>query len=307
MPKKKELKRSLKSSKFRRFLNILLILCIGASVAAIAYVLTVQEEKPVAVETHKAEPAREKIVKIMPGFEKEVVPPTDKITPPRKRIAIVIDDIGYDLRPVRNLMEIDADITFAVLPFLAYSRQSAEMLNKKNCEILLHLPMEPVSYPAEKPGEGALFTDMNDMEILHQLGKNIEAVPYIAGVNNHMGSKFMQDRGKLAVVFAQLKSQDLFFIDSRTVPDSEAVAVAREIGLSIAERKMFIDNKRDYDEIYKNLMSVALNPEDNSPVILIGHPYPETIRAIRDAAGQLRKEGIVIVPVSQIVKSKTRP
>ena len=78
-------------------------------------------------------------------------------------------------------------------------------------KLLLHLPMEPLSYPKEKPGTGALFTDMNDEEIVFQLEKNLASVPYVSGVNNHMGSKFMADEEKLMPVFKQLKKEGFVF------------------------------------------------------------------------------------------------
>ena len=232
-----------------------------------------------------------------------------KITPPSplmlKRIAIIIDDIGYDMKPVRDLLRLDAAITFAVLPLLNHSRESAEMLHAAHREILLHLPMEPLSYPKEKPGNGALFTDMNEEEIVFQLEKNLASVSHIAGVNNHMGSRFMADEAKLALVFSQLKKRDLFFIDSRTTDSSKTLAAARRVQLPVASRRVFLDNERDYAKIYQILMDVADTPAGDSPLIVIGHPYPETIRAIKDALSVFRNKGVSIVPVSQLVKQKT--
>lgn len=312
----------------KQYLNGLLVFFILVSVAAIVYILSVQEQKT-GLSPHKKEPqaqasqkqirqpqqkekaATDKIAEIISGKKKDkdraVVSKIEKIPLPRKQIAVIIDDIGYDLAPVRELMQIKADITFSVLPFLPHSRAAAEILRQGKKEILLHLPMEPVTYPADKPGEGALFTDMNEKEILHQLEKNLEAVPYVAGVNNHMGSKFMTDREKLALVFGRLKKKNLYFVDSRTAAESEAAAAAKAVGLPMAERKIFIDNKRDYDEIYKNIMSVKNYENDPFPVIVIGHPYPETIRALKDASKALRDKGILIVPVSQLVKPKSPP
>jgi hypothetical protein len=216
-------------------------------------------------------------------------------------VAIIIDDIGYDLNAARELLKIDVNLTFAILPMLAHSREAAEMFHKASRETLLHLPMEPVSYPREKPGEGALFTDMNDEEIIMQLKKNIVSVPHISGVNNHMGSKFMLDEQKLALIFRELKKNKLFFVDSRTSPDSKTVSAAKSTGLKIAERQIFIDHQRDYKEIYGILVKVAKS-DDRSPKIMIGHPYPETIRALKDAAKVFKENGVSIVPVSEIIK-----
>jgi polysaccharide deacetylase 2 family uncharacterized protein YibQ len=231
-----------------------------------------------------------------------------KIMPPRlklKQVAIIIDDIGYDMTPVHELLRVDADITFAILPLLAHSREAADMLHKANRETLLHLPMEPLSYPKEKPGNGALFSDMNDEEIVFQLEKNLASVPYISGVNNHMGSKFMADEERLMLVFKQLKKKDLFFIDSRTTNNSKTTAASQKAHLTVASRKIFLDNDRDYSKIYQILMDVCNAPAGNAPLIVIGHPYPETIRAIRAANKSFREKGVSIVPVSKLVKKKS--
>ncbi|MHB8137273.1 MAG: divergent polysaccharide deacetylase family protein [Smithellaceae bacterium] len=230
-----------------------------------------------------------------------------KIVPPRlsvKQVAIIIDDIGFDMAPVRELLRIDADITFAILPLVAHSREAAEVLHGANRETLLHLPMEPLSYPKEKPGDGALFTEMNDAEIVSQLEKNMACVPYASGVNNHMGSKFMADEEKLMPVFKQLKKKGLFFIDSRTTRSSKTLPVAEKINLTVASRRVFLDNDRDYHKIYKILMEVAETSAGGAPLIVIGHPYPETIRAIRDANKIFREKGISIIPVSKLLKMK---
>ena len=201
---------------------------------------------------------------------------------PLRQVAIIIDDIGYDLKPVKELLKINADLTFAILPFILIPVKRRKCFIKL-IEKLLHLPMEPVSYPREKPGKGALFTDMNDEELVFQLEKDIAAVPYISGVNNHMGSKFMMDEEKLTLIFNKLKKKKLFFVDSRTSADTKAFVAAEKVGLPVAARKIFLDNNRDYNEIYNNLINIAKNDGDVSPMIIIGHPYPETIRAIRDA------------------------
>ena len=253
-----------------------------------------EKETPVI---HKAETVKQK--------EKIVVAKIEKIPLPYKQISIIIDDIGYDLGPVRELLKIDADITFAILPLCSHSREAAEMLHKASRETLLHLPMEPNSYPKEKPGKGALFTDMNNEELLFQLEKDLAAVPYISGVNNHMGSKFMADEDKLVLVFNKLKKKNLFFIDSRTSSGTKASAAAEKVNIQMASRRVFLDNSRDYNEIYKIILDAAQNSSEALPVIMIGHPHPETIRAIKDATQVLRQKGIFVVPVSKLIKGKS--
>lgn len=307
----------------------LLILLIIISIAAIIYILQWKEE-PAGIKMPKKElkqaeksktalskAEKEKSIKEAPpvskipsGKDKEkiVLSKIGKLPLPQRQVAIIIDDIGNDLEPVRELLKIDADITFAILPLSGHSRDAAEKLHAARREILLHLPMEPASYPREKPGNGALFTDMNDKELLFQLDSNLASVPYVSGVNNHMGSKFMADEEKLKLIFDRLKSKNLFFIDSRTTTNSKASAASEKSGLPLASRQVFLDNKRDYREIYKILAGIARDTEngDLSSIIIIGHPHPETIRAIKDATKLLREKGVAIVPVSKLIKDKGR-
>lgn len=267
------------------------------------------KEKPVKEtpkETVAEKPVRQKPDLGKPAVQKEkiVVSKIGKIPLPQRHVAIIIDDIGYDLAPLRELLKIDADITFAILPLLSYTESAAEMLHKAGRETLLHLPMEPLAYPKEKPGNGALFTDMNDAELISQLEKDLASVPHISGVNNHMGSKFMADEEKLVLVFKQLKKNNLFFIDSRTTTDTQTLAAARKTHVRVGSRKIFLDHHRDYNQIYKILMDMANNKDNGAAVIMIGHPYPETIRALRDAHKVFREKGINVVPVSKLINSK---
>jgi hypothetical protein len=232
------------------------------------------------------------------------IAPKDKTSRARKRVAILIDDIGYDLSPLYELLKIDASLTFAVLPHYAHSVDAANILHKAKREILLHLPMEPHAFPDENPGTGALLTSMSDRQIKEQVDKDLDAIPYLSGVNNHMGSKFMEDEAKLNIVFTQLKKRDLFFVDSRTTPLTKGKEVAKKLGLRFVSRKIFIDNDYDYMTIFRNL-TTRIDGEfarKSEAVVMIGHPHLKTIQALKEAIPVLKARGIDVVPVSALVQ-----
>ncbi len=114
-------------------------------------------------EGRKAEP-REKALQPTPPERKEAEAESEG-----RQIAVIIDDIGYDLRLVEDLMRIEAPIAFAILPHTPHAREAARLLHAAGKEILLHLPMEPRSYPAENPGEGRSFVDMDEGQIRRQI------------------------------------------------------------------------------------------------------------------------------------------
>ena len=216
-----------------------------------------------------------------------------------RRIAVIIDDIGFDLHAVEELARIEAPVAFAILPNAPHAREAARILHAAGREILLHLPMEPHSYPAEDPGRGALFVDMGDAEIVRQIEKDLAAVPYASGVNNHMGSRFMEDETRLAVVMQELSKRELFFVDSLTTSHSRARSAAAGAGVRFATRAAFIDHTPGYEAALANLVHPPQPDwEQGKPLLMIGHPHPATIRALRDAQPLWQEEGVRMIPVS---------
>jgi len=220
----------------------------------------------------------------------------------RNRVAFVIDDMGYDVSVLREILAIDAPVTISVLPHLPHSSEVASQAYKAGKEVLLHLPMEPHGYPERRPGGGALLLKMDGHEILNRLEENILSVPHISGVNNHMGSKFMEDEEKVTLVLQDLKRRGLFFLDSLTTNDSKGLAVAERIGLPHAGRDIFLDNDCDFEEAIHIMQRIVDRKYSWSTMIIIGHPHESTVRAIGAAVPFLRDNNIRIVPLSDLIE-----
>jgi hypothetical protein len=218
------------------------------------------------------------------------------------RIVFVIDDMGYDVSILDEILALDIPITISVLPHLPYSTEIALEAHRAGKEVILHLPMEPHDYPERNPGKGALLLQMDDGVIADQLEQDILSVPYISGVNNHMGSSFMEDEEKLTVVLQELKRRGFFFLDSLTTRNSKGLAVAEKIGLPHAGRDIFLDNDCDFQEALDILHRIVDRKATWSTMIVIGHPYGSTVRAIGEAVPVFRDHGIRIVPLSDLIE-----
>jgi len=222
----------------------------------------------------------------------------------RKKIAILIDDIGYDPGALRRLLAIEAPVAFAVLPSTPHARSSAEAIHRAGREVLLHLPMEPHGYPDRNPGDGALFASMTASQIRRMMEKNLRSVPHAEGVNNHMGSKFMEEREPLSVVFDILRQKGLYFVDSVTTDSSVAGALAAEKDLRFATRDLFIDDTEDRSRAWTNLERLLTTRDQWNGLLLIGHPYPETVSALEEMVPRFQSQGIDIVSLSIMVAMK---
>ena len=148
---------------------------------------------------------------VFPKEDRPPVVPLPKPKPPAEalpKVAIIIDDLGYDQRIAQKFLDLDAGLTFAVLPLAPHTRLIAATIFKKGGELMLHLPMEPLEYPSVDPGPGALLSSMSADDLIAQLRENLSDVPGIKGVNNHMGSKLTAESARLYQVFSVLKKEE---------------------------------------------------------------------------------------------------
>jgi hypothetical protein len=226
------------------------------------------------------------------------------IRPPRPRLAIVVDDLGADKRIAEELLRLDASLTFSILPFQPHSRRIAQRAHAQGKEIILHLPLEPRGFPLKDPGKGALFVAMSERELLGQLRKDLDAVPFIVGVNNHMGSRFMEHAAAVRLVMGELKKRGLFFLDSRTTAKTEGYQIARELALLAGERDIFLDNENDVQDIRAQLEALIRVAKDRGKAVGICHPYPATIIVLKGMIAKIKAQGIQIVPLSQALEER---
>ena len=233
--------------------------------------------------------------------------PSPIVTGPEKkaRISIIVDDLGNQYRPVLELIWMEFPLTMAVLPFRPFTIKIAEEVLASGKDLMLHLPMEPWRYPYQNSGEGTLFASMAPEEVLTQLRKTIMALPGLIGINNHMGSRFMENKKLVAVMLEEINRQGLFFVDSLTTRRSMGPHISTLYSLPILSRDIYLDNDQDPESIrmcFGELIAIA---KATGKAIGICHPHPETISVLKEILPGLEKEGIELVPISYLVEDSS--
>lgn len=224
--------------------------------------------------------------------------------PPRAvsgpRLAIILDDVASDPPAADTIFALHYPLTLSILPNHPQSTEIAREAHRRGYQIMLHLPMQ--SLADEIPESQELRTDMPSAQVSAELTAMLAGVPYVAGVNNHQGSLATSDAHLMAELMPLLRSRHLFFIDSRTTAATVAYDAARAGGVPSAFRNVpFLDDVRDVAAIRRQLDLAARDAHEKGEAIAIGHPHPETLRALSEFLPQAQAQGIHLVYASDLV------
>lgn len=218
---------------------------------------------------------------------------------PSAQLAIIIDDLGYNLRAGQRTLNLPGAITVAVLPFTPHGRELAHYAHQQGKEVMLHAPMSNHhNYPL---GRGGLRSGMAKAEFLAVLRQNLANVPHVKGVNNHMGSQLTEEVEPMGWLMAELQQQQLYFVDSRTSAQTQALIQAQAIGLPSRRRDVFLDDKKDPQVVYQQLLLALKKARQQGSAIAIGHPYPETLRVLEHLPELLAQHHVTLVKASQLM------
>ncbi|SHK28077.1 hypothetical protein SAMN02745216_03204 [Desulfatibacillum alkenivorans DSM 16219] len=244
----------------------------------------------------------DKHIEEIPDHEPEPIeePPVE-LTDDRPRVAIIIDDMGYGNGIQHKFLDLPYVLTYSILPHSPDQIEIAHLAHDKGRQVLLHLPMEPMQYPEVDPGPGTLLASMTTDAMMDILKEDLAAVPYIAGVNNHMGSRLTMESGALYPIFTVLKKRGLFFVDSRTTRHSVCRPSARLFQLPFAQRDVFLDHVRTEAFVEKQLKLLVSVAKKRGQAIGIGHPYKVTYNVLAARLPAVDAE-VRLVPASDLVR-----
>ena len=216
------------------------------------------------------------------------------------RVAIIIDDIGYDRGLARKFMAFDVPLTFSVLPDSPFGDILVKEIKAQGLELMLHQPMEPREYPKVNPGPGALLSTMTADELIAQLERNLDRLPGVRGVNNHMGSQLTTESSRMYQVFSVIKKRKLYFVDSRSTADTICRPSAHMFQVPFAERDIFLDHFQEAQFIRKQFRLLAKEARKHGQAIAIAHPHRLTVQIFKEMLPELQKQ-VQLVPASEIV------
>ena len=309
--KKKSLKNIAPESKLRALLvATVLVLVTALSSLVILYVQSVEARlpiaEPVAYVTHTSDIADEAAppaAPTAPEAEPRIIAAPRPEPGSKGALAFVIDDAGHNLRDLEPFLNFPGPITIAVLPGLPYSAEAARRVRAAGKELFLHQPMESIG--GTDPGPGAIMAGMGSDEIREIISRNLDELGPVAGMNNHEGSRVTMDVQAMETILALSREREILFLDSRTTAQSAAPQAARQLGITIGERDIFVDNSQERESMIYFINRGLLVAEQRGSAIMIGHAWsPELAPLLKEMYSDLIERGYSFSSVADIIARK---
>lgn len=221
----------------------------------------------------------------------------------KPELAIVIDDLGNNMKGTTEMMELPVTLTAAIMPFMPTTKEDAELANKNGHEVIVHMPMEPKRGKRSWLGPGAITTDLTDEEIHSRVESAIKEVPHAVGMYHHMGSRATENERVMRVVLEVCKEHGLFYLDSKTTGKSVVGKLANEIGVPYVENNIFFDDIYTTAHITKQADRLAEKLVNKERIIAIGHvgiTGTKMVSVLKEYI-PVYKEKAQIVPLSELI------
>ena len=218
------------------------------------------------------------------------------------KICLVIDDYGFIFNDmVRDFIELDSNLTVAIIPGSPYAQVISNYADSMNNEIIIHMPMESnefnkIDYKIN------LHEKLNAELVDQKIQLAFDEIPRAIGLNNHQGSKSMQNLQLMKSIARSLKKRNKFFLDSYTNPTSKGYVTMRQYGVPTQIRQVFLDHIENIDKIKYNLDSLVNLSHKMDIAIGIAHVKPMTLEVLKKEIPRLKEKGYEFVSLSSTVK-----
>ncbi len=217
-----------------------------------------------------------------------------------KFASIIIDDIGNNFKNGQDIINLPFALTIAILPGTGHAKKLALLAAKNHKEVMLHLPMQSVAHHKHSPG--TLNLHMTQSEFKKQLQLNLNSIPYVRGVNNHMGSLLTRHPGHMSWLMNELSQRgNLYFIDSKTSSKTVAEKIATEYNIPNLTRDVFLDPDNKENTLRQQFDRFIKKTKQQGYALAIAHPHPKTIKFLQNHLTELNQHGITLLPVSELI------
>lgn len=113
-----------------------------------------------------------------------------------------------------------------------------------------------------------------------------------------MGSAMTSSLFGMQKVMQALERYNLYFLDSVTIGNTQAMRAAQGTGVKVIKRKVFLDDTQNEADIRVQFNRAIALARRNGSAIAIGHPHPTTVRVLQQMVYSLPPDITLVRPSS---------
>ncbi len=210
----------------------------------------------------------------------------------RGKVVIIIDDISHrwQLRKVKSL---PFNVTPSIFPPSKMNMQS-HLLARGLKHFMVHLPLESRSKQMNRMYK-TLLSIASQKDINARVAEIRRLFPNAKYINNHTGSLFTSNYLASKRLFRAVRKYGFNFVDSRTTEHSQIAKISKEFGVKYIKSDLFIDNRVSVGAIKKEIRKALAIARRKGYVVMIGHPHPETFRALKKSRNLLKRYEVIYI------------
>ena len=227
----------------------------------------------------------------------------------RPRIGLILAGIGMnEAESAQAIASLPAGLTLAVSPYATPNPTLLDQARRKGHELLLAIPMEPMGFPLNDPGERALLTsatpEQNKRNLEWALGRFAGYAGTTAALGGQLnGERFPMLAEQMRPVLSNLAARGLFYVGARitarpgTPGGQPAFPYAWNRSIDLV-----LDDPADAASLEAKLTALeGIARDKGSAIGLVGMASPIVLERLAAWTNGLGGRGFVLAPASALM------
>lgn len=212
------------------------------------------------------------------------------------RIVAVIRGLGLDGEATEAALAMPNDITLSFSPYAEnMSAWNAPLAKRKN--ILLDLPLEPIDYPQQEPGNLALLTQLDHAENTRRLETILGSVQKTGGLLATPREKFTSSLAGMQPVLDALRSQNMILLYEPRESNRVLAEDARKHGVKLLEVIPVLSSNFERSALQSELVMIEATAREKGYAVAVFPAYSGIFEEIKMWLGQFDNKRLKLVPV----------
>lgn len=209
-------------------------------------------------------------------------------------------DFGADQTTI-DILSFPEPLTLSLVPDKEKAGWTAQAATEYNKEIVIAVPLESHTVPRSKAPSPMIMVHHEEDKIRRTIDDFAKIIPQFSGFCNLLGSRACEDSRVMRIVLEEVKKRHGYFVDTREARGSVTAELADQLGVPYAEVTASVAKGDDGEHIEEQLRHQCLVAQKRGRLLLRAPATQAFISALTNVHGVLRRNGVRLVPVSEIV------